>query len=53
MRRSFWTALFLSSLSVTSQAQIKSEHAQKTLDIYRTIVEVDTSKTKGNTVRVA
>ena len=32
---------------------IRSEHAQKTLEIYRTIVEVDTSKTKGNTQRVA
>lgn len=29
------------------------DHAQKTLDIYRTIVEVDTSKTMGNTPRVA
>lgn len=32
---------------------IRSEHAQKTLEIYRTIVEVDTSKTMGNTPRVA
>ncbi|MFK8041329.1 M20/M25/M40 family metallo-hydrolase [Congregibacter sp.] len=53
MRRSFWTALFLASISVSSQAQIQSEHAQKTLEIYKTIVEVDTSKTKGNTIRVA
>ncbi|WOJ96062.1 M20/M25/M40 family metallo-hydrolase [Congregibacter brevis] len=53
MRRSFWTALLLASISVSSQAQIQSEHAQKTLEIYRTIVEVDTSKTKGNTIRVA
>jgi acetylornithine deacetylase/succinyl-diaminopimelate desuccinylase-like protein len=30
-----------------------SGHARKTLEIYRTIVEVDTSKTKGNTPRVA
>mgnify|MGYP001041920379 FL=1 len=30
-----------------------SAHAQKTFEIYRTIVEVDTSKTKGNTPRVA
>ena len=30
-----------------------SEHARKTFEIYRTIVEVDTSKTKGNTPRVA
>ncbi|EED32765.1 peptidase, M20/M25/M40 family [gamma proteobacterium NOR5-3] len=53
MSRIFWTALTLLSISVTSQAQIESEHAQKTLEIYRTIVEVDTSKTKGNTLRVA
>jgi len=32
---------------------ITTEHAQRTLDIYRNIVEVDTSKTKGNTLRVA
>ncbi|MDP5069896.1 MAG: M20/M25/M40 family metallo-hydrolase [Congregibacter sp.] len=57
MHRSFWTALglmsCLMSLSAVSRAQIDSEHAQKTLEIYRTIVEVDTSKTKGNTLRVA
>ncbi len=32
---------------------IASEHAQRTLDIYRTIVEVDTSKARGNTIKVA
>lgn len=53
MRRSFWTALALSAFSMSPQAQIQSEHAQKTLEIYRTIVEVDTSKTKGNTIKVA
>ncbi|WP_439100519.1 M20/M25/M40 family metallo-hydrolase [Congregibacter sp.] len=53
MRRSFWTAVCLTILSVAAHAQIESEHAQKTLEIYRTIVEVDTSKTKGNTIRVA
>ena len=30
-----------------------SEHAEKALEIYRTIVEVDTSKHRGNTLRVA
>jgi acetylornithine deacetylase/succinyl-diaminopimelate desuccinylase-like protein len=34
-------------------AEIRSEHAQRTLEIYRTIVEVDTSKTRGNTMGVA
>lgn len=53
MRRSFWTALVLSTFSMSLHAQIQSEHAQKTLEIYRTIVEVDTSKTKGNTIKVA
>lgn len=32
---------------------IRSAHAQKTLEIYRTIVEVDTSKRTGNTTKVA
>jgi carboxypeptidase PM20D1 len=30
-----------------------SEHARKTLDIYRTIIEIDTSKRTGNTPKVA
>jgi len=30
-----------------------SEHARKTLEIYRTIIEIDTSKLTGNTPRVA
>lgn len=30
-----------------------SEHAEKALEIYRTIVEVDTSKHRGNTLKVA
>ena len=30
-----------------------SEHARKTLEIYRTIIEVDTSKNTGNTPKVA
>ncbi|MGB5333808.1 MAG: M20/M25/M40 family metallo-hydrolase [Woeseiaceae bacterium] len=30
-----------------------SEHAQKTLEIYRTIVEIDTSKNRGNGMKVA
>lgn len=32
---------------------VLSEHASRTLDIYRTIVEVDTSKERGNTPAVA
>jgi len=34
-------------------ADIRDEHAERTLEIYRNIVEVDTSKTRGNTQRVA
>ncbi len=36
-----------------AQDQVLSAHAQTTLDIYRTIVEVDTSKRQNNTLRVA
>ena len=34
-------------------AEQVSEHALKTFEIFKTIIEVDTSKTKGNTPRVA
>eukprot|EP00579_Thalassiosira_antarctica_P019786 CAMPEP_0201953320 /NCGR_PEP_ID=MMETSP0904-20121228/1720_1 /ASSEMBLY_ACC=CAM_ASM_000553 /TAXON_ID=420261 /ORGANISM="Thalassiosira antarctica, Strain CCMP982" /LENGTH=368 /DNA_ID=CAMNT_0048497151 /DNA_START=9 /DNA_END=1112 /DNA_ORIENTATION=+ len=56
MLQNRWMALLLLTVTVGTAAQpdlIESEHAQKTLEIYRTIVEVDTSKTKGNTLRVA
>jgi carboxypeptidase PM20D1 len=44
------TTLFASA----SVAQDRSsEHAKKTLEIYRTIIEVDTSKHRGNTLKVA
>ncbi len=39
--------------AVMAQPESPSEHARKTFEIFRTIVEVDTSKTKGNTPRVA
>ena len=53
MFRSLLTlALSCASLAVSSQ-DIRSEHAERTLEIYRSILEVDTSKTKGNTERVA
>jgi acetylornithine deacetylase/succinyl-diaminopimelate desuccinylase-like protein len=47
------STLLLFALPLVLRAEIPSEHAQKTLEIYRTILEVDTSKTKGNTQRVA
>ena len=40
----------------TTQAiepEMPSEHARKTYQIFRDLVEVDTSKTKGNTPKVA
>jgi len=47
------TALLLPAAGLMAQPDMPSEHAQKTFEIFRTIVEVDTSKTKGNTPRVA
>jgi acetylornithine deacetylase/succinyl-diaminopimelate desuccinylase-like protein len=52
MSRSLFTLLLVLSLSARAD-DIREEHAEKTLEIYRTILEVDTSKTKGNTERVA
>lgn len=53
----FLTLGLLASLSaapaVWADGIIRSEHAQKALEIYRTIVEVDTSKRMGNTTNVA
>lgn len=46
------TQLAVATLPVRA-AEIRGEHAERTLEIYRTIVEVDTSKTRGNTQRVA
>ncbi|MFK8042341.1 M20/M25/M40 family metallo-hydrolase [Congregibacter sp.] len=52
--KSLVTSLLMTSTIVAAQSDgIQSEHAQKTLEIYRSIVEVDTSKTKGNTLGVA
>ena len=44
-------ALLLATASTAADRD--SEHAQKTLEIYRTIVEVDTSKNRNNTEKVA
>lgn len=40
-------------LSATGAEKILGEHARRTLDIYRTLVELDTSKHQGNTPEVA
>ncbi len=47
--------LLLSVLPVTAAAQGEqlSEHALKTFEIFKTIIEVDTSKAMGNTPKVA
>lgn len=45
--------LFLSVTKLAAQDLVLTDHARKALDIFRTIVEVDTSKAMGNTVMVA
>ena len=45
--------LCLIALNANANDRRESEHAKKTLEIYRTIIEVDTSKTKGKTIPVA
>jgi acetylornithine deacetylase/succinyl-diaminopimelate desuccinylase-like protein len=52
-RISLLLAMVLGTSLAQAQPAVMSEHASKTLDIYRTIVEVDTSKEQGNTPRVA
>ena len=52
--RSSIAILFAALLATASFADDKlSEHAQKTLEIYRTIIEIDTSKNRGNGPKVA
>ena len=46
-------AMLLSFSSFLIASERDSEHARKTLEIYRKIIEVDTSKTTGNTPQVA
>jgi len=43
----------LALLATQTVAQGDDEHARKAFEIYKTIVEVDTSKAQGNTPRVA
>ena len=47
----FLIALLLASVSFAQDRT--SEHARKTLEIYKTIIKVDTSKLRGNTKKVA
>jgi acetylornithine deacetylase/succinyl-diaminopimelate desuccinylase-like protein len=53
MKYSTLLAVLLIPLIANAQQDPLSEHALKTLEIYRTIIEVDTSKTTGNTPLVA
>ena len=53
MLRNVLAMLLVLTHAAAAGAEIRTEHAEKTLEIYRTILEVDTSKTKGNTPRVA
>ncbi|GAB5414519.1 MAG: M20/M25/M40 family metallo-hydrolase [Congregibacter sp.] len=53
MIRIILSVLLSYGATVFAQEDIPDAHAQKTLEIYRTILEVDTSKTKGNTLKVA
>ena len=52
--RSSIAILFAALLATASFADDRSsEHAQKTLEIYRTIIEIDTSRNRGNGLKVA
>lgn len=48
-----FSSLVMGITPVHASEEVPSEHALKTFEIYRTIIEVDTSKTRGNTPRVA
>jgi len=53
MKRSI-VILIAMLVATSSVAQDRnSEHAKKTYEIYKTIIEVDTSKDRGNTLKVA
>jgi acetylornithine deacetylase/succinyl-diaminopimelate desuccinylase-like protein len=52
--KSLLSALLLSfALPLAAQEENLSEHALKTFEIFKTIIEVDTSKAMGNTPKVA
>ena len=54
LMRTLILSLIVVCIAPVSFAQDRSsEHARKTLEIYRAIIEVDTSKLKGNTPKVA
>lgn len=53
MTRLTATLLALLIATAASAQDRSSEHAKKTFEIYKTIIEVDTSKHRGNTLKVA
>ncbi len=53
MTRSIVTLLVLLIATPAFAQDRSSEHAKKTFEIYKTIIEVDTSKHRGNTLKVA
>jgi len=46
-------AVLIPVTSAMAQPDTPSDHARKTFEIFRTIIEVDTSKAMGNTPKVA
>ena len=46
-------AVLLPVAGVMAQPDMPSDHARKTFEIFRTIIEIDTSKAMGNTPKVA
>jgi acetylornithine deacetylase/succinyl-diaminopimelate desuccinylase-like protein len=46
-------AVLLPVASAMAQPDMPSDHARKTFEIFRTIIEIDTSKAMGNTPKVA
>jgi len=53
LRLALGCGLLVGAAHAARAQDIQTPHAERTLEIYRTILEVDTSKTKGNTQRVA
>jgi acetylornithine deacetylase/succinyl-diaminopimelate desuccinylase-like protein len=53
LRNVLFSLVLVPLAAVSAQEQQPSEHALKTFEIFKTIVEVDTSKRMGNTPKVA
>ena len=53
MKRTIVTILAVLMTTAGVAQEGTSEHAKKTFEIYKTIIEVDTSKNRGNTLKIA